>query len=93
MRILSTERVNEEDLDLLRHKVKFNWLRNLEIPSLIADYTYIRLDQGRTVDDMIEGFEKVTTEDVLDVAQKYLPKDLNGKPNYVLLVRDPLKRE
>ena len=49
-----------------------------------------KLDNGLTPESFIEGYDKVTSERVMEVANKYLPDRENG--NYVLYIRDPLKR-
>ena len=66
-----------------------------------ADYNERNSDRGRIIERTIEtgvapeerytSLAAVTPEAVREAAQKYLPEDRDG--NYVLLVRDPLKRE
>ena len=47
------------------------------------------LDEGLTLESFVEGFNSVTPERVIVVANKYLPDE--DSENYVLYIRDPLK--
>ncbi len=65
-----------------------------------ADYNERNSDRGRIIERTLEtgvtpeerytSLAAITPEAVRDAAQKYLPPDREG--NYVLLVRDPLKK-
>ena len=49
------------------------------------------MDEGLTFDDKIEKMREVTSKKIRDVAIKCLPSSREDG-NYVLLLRDPLKK-
>ena len=51
----------------------------------------LRLNDGIAPDNIIDEYEKVTNHRILDVANQYLPDKDSG--NYVLHIRDPLKKD
>lgn len=89
---LRTEPVSQEELNETNLQVRY------QIAALDSNgfgrigYIETFLDQGKTVEDALQRFKAVTPEDVMRCAQKYLPVSRNDN-NYVLLLRDPLKKQ
>lgn len=88
---MKTEKVNKRKIEAVRKKIRYNQIKESESPvgnlAVIESY----LDEGITSEKVLEGFDKVTPESVLEAARKYLPDRVNGK--YILYVEDPFPED
>jgi predicted Zn-dependent peptidase len=82
-------RVDDKKINRIKKLAKYNLAKNFESNEGHIIAIEVKLDKGLTPESFIEGFNKVTPEIVMEVANKYLPDRENGK--YVLYIRDPLK--
>lgn len=89
MNELQTNTLSEEEITYVKDQTEFNMAVMLE-ENLGRIYEIgVKQDYGVDSDFFLKNIQKVTSEDVRNVARKYFPKDRkSGK--YVLLIRDPL---
>jgi len=87
---LQNEDVDYNELERIKRKKQFDVAELLESNTGLLGL--IELDkEGRDYEGIISGINNVDTKDLLDVANKYLPKSRDDE-NYALLLRDPLKK-
>ena len=82
--------IGEETIERIRRIIKYNIAKTNESNEGHVSAIEMKLDEGLVLADILEYQEKVTSERIKDVANKYLPDKKNGK--YVLYIRDPLKK-
>lgn len=91
MRKLRAEGVSGEELARMKKSKRFCVARGLETNENHVVAIYEKWKTGRTLNDILNGYNAVSAEDILRVAREYLPENReNGR--YVLSVRDPFKR-
>ncbi len=87
---MKTQKSNDRSVDRIKRKVKYKIAKNFESNDGHVSAIEAKLDEGLTTDLFIEGFNRVTPDRVIEVANKYLPDRERGK--YILYIRDPLKQ-
>ena len=87
---MKTQRSSDRSVDRIKRMAKYNIAKTFESNDGHISAIEAKLDEGLTPDLFIDGFDRVTSERVMEVANKYLPDRENGK--YVLYVRDPLQK-
>ncbi len=88
LKTLKSERVDEKAISHLRRLAQYKIAETLESNGGHVSAIEAKLDDGLTPEQFIEGYNRVTPDRVLDVANKYLPDKDHG--TYVMVVRDPL---
>jgi len=91
IRKLRTEKISEIEAELGKRKVRFRIARGFDSNSGHLEAVEEKLDNNRTVEEIMEEYNRLTPEIVQDIAFKYLPED-REKGKYVLGIRDPLKK-
>jgi zinc protease len=89
MQKLKSEPVNPEEIERIKRAMKYGTAKQFESNEGHLGEIERRLDYGFTTQRFLENLDGVTPERVVEVANRYLPTR-NG--NYVLLIRDPLKK-
>ncbi len=85
---LKRKGITQEELNEAKRSVKYIILYDFDSNKGYMDIIDRKFWSGDVPEDIVEKFNKVTKEDVREVANKYLP----GKDdNYVLYIEDPLK--
>ncbi len=87
---MRTERVGDGAVGRIKRLIKYRLVKTFESNEGHVNAIEDRLDYNVTPESIIGGYNRVTPERVLEVANKYLPDRETG--NYVLYIRDPLKR-
>jgi len=85
----------EEAIDAVfevKKAIKYVVSHKLETNKGYLDIIEKKLDYKWTPESILSAYEAITPEQLREVAQKYLPED-REKGKYVLLIRDPLKKE
>ncbi|MEK6859506.1 MAG: pitrilysin family protein [Nanoarchaeota archaeon] len=90
MKKLKDERINEDELNHIRKTIKFYFANTFDSNSGHVDAIEEKLDNNRTAEQIIDGFNNVTPERIMETARKYLPSRESGK--YSLVIADPLKK-
>ncbi|MEK6952403.1 MAG: pitrilysin family protein [Nanoarchaeota archaeon] len=90
IRRMKTERVSNATVDRIRRMSKYGLAKTFESNEGHISAIEAKLDERITPESVILGYNLVTPEIVLEVANKYLPDRDLGK--YVLYIRDPLKK-
>lgn len=83
-------RVSEDVLNSTKKSARYGIAEEFESNKGHIDAIGRKLDYGITPTDMQDKFDKVTTKDVQEVANKYLPDKENG--DYLLYIADPLTK-
>ena len=87
---MKTQRPSDTSVDRIKRMAKYNLAKTFESNEGHILAIEAKLDEGLTPELFIEGFDRVTPERVMEVANKYLPDRQSGK--YILYVRDPLQK-
>ncbi|MEK7526446.1 MAG: pitrilysin family protein [Patescibacteria group bacterium] len=87
---MKTERVNDKAVGRIRRMAKYKLAKAFESNEGHISAIEGKLDEGITPESFIKGYDRVTPEKVIEVANKYLPDREKGK--YILYIRDPLKQ-
>ncbi len=87
---MKTEKVSDKSVDRIKRMAKYNLAKTFESNEGHIGAIELKLDEGLTPESFSEGYDRVTADSVIGVANKYLPDREKG--NYVLYIRDPLKR-
>ncbi|MBU4070311.1 MAG: insulinase family protein [Nanoarchaeota archaeon] len=87
---IKTQRVPDKTVDRIKRSAKYNIAKTFESNEGHISAIEMKLDKGFTPEIFMEGYDKVTPERILEVANKYLPDQKKG--NYVLYIGDPLKK-
>jgi len=87
---LRTELVPQEKLEKLKRHSLYQIAIASETNSGHVSSIQLKAEENLTFDDYMENVEKITPEQIREVAQKYFPKNINDS-KYVLMLRDPLK--
>ncbi len=87
---MKTQKQDVKDIDRIKKMSKYNLIKSFESNEGHISIIELKLDEELTPESYIDGFDKVTSEKIMEVANKYLPDRENGK--YVLYIRDPLKQ-
>jgi len=82
-------RLSKKLIEKIRKLAKFGVAKTFESNDGHIHAIEAKLDKGLTPESFIKGFDEVTAEKVVEVANRYLPDREEGK--YILFVRDPLK--
>ncbi len=82
--------VNQEELTRIQRNALYGFTSMLANPEFCVKAIEKKLDYGWTIESYLAKINSVTSEQVLAAANKYLPSK-DGK--YVLLIRDPLKKD
>jgi len=90
MERMKTQRVSDETLTRIKRLVRYNAAKSFESNDGHINIIEEKLDHGITPEDYIEGFNQVTPERVIEVANKYYPDRQKG--NYLTFIRDPLMK-
>ncbi len=91
MRKLKQEKIPEKDGARIKKIIKY---RVAEVLESNGGHLYAineRRDTNRSPEDFFAGYNAVTSEKIIEVANKYLPSSREDG-NYVLLIRDSLKK-
>ncbi|MEK6915257.1 MAG: pitrilysin family protein [Nanoarchaeota archaeon] len=88
---LRTDLVLQDVLERLKRGTRYHLAKTFETNAGHISAIDLRRDKGITPDYVLKQMGRVTPENVREAAIKYLSQDRNG--NYVLLLRDPLKKE
>ncbi|MBI2667603.1 insulinase family protein [Candidatus Woesearchaeota archaeon] len=88
---IKTQKVSSKNVDRVRRSVKYNLANAFESNEGLVSAIELKLDEGLTPKEVIERYDEVSPERVMEVANKYLPDKENGK--YILYIRDPLKKD
>lgn len=86
---IKTQRVPDKTVNRIKRSAKYNLAKAFESNEGHISAIEGKLDEGFTPEIFIEGYNRVTPERILDVANKYLPDQKKG--DYVLYIGDPLK--
>ncbi len=87
---IKTQRTSDKTLDRIKRQVKYDNAKTLESNERHISNIELKLDGNETLESIMEDYNKVTPERILEVANKYLPDKENG--DYVLYIGDPLKK-
>lgn len=87
---MKTERVDERKVERIRRTAKYNLAKAFESNEGHISAIDLKLDEGLTPESFIEGYNGVTPDRILEVANRYLPNKEQG--NYILYIRDPLRK-
>lgn len=87
---IKTQKVPDKTIDRIKRSAKYNIAKTFESNEGHISAIEKKLDEGLTPESYMEGYNGVTPERVLEVANKYLPNQKKG--DYVLYIRDPLKK-
>ena len=90
IRGLKAQRVDNKHIERIRRLAKYDLAKTFDSNGGHVLAIVAKLDDNLTPEAYIEGYDSVTADKVLDVANKYLPDRENGK--YVLFVRNPLEK-
>lgn len=88
---MKTQKIDRKTLERIKRMAKYNLAKAYESNEGHVSAINIKLDEGLTPEYLIKKCNEVTPERVQEVANKYLPNEMDGK--YVLYIRDPLKKE
>jgi predicted Zn-dependent peptidase len=88
---IKTQRVSDKTMERVKRMAKYNLAKAFESNEGHISAIEGKLDEGLTPESYMEGYNAVTPERILEVAKKYLPDQKKG--NYVLCIRDPLKKD
>ncbi len=91
MRKLREEPIDRSEFDSCMRKAKYRVAKKLEANRGRLDIIEYQINFQRPYEWFIDGFEKLTPEKIMEAARKYLPANREDG-NYVLLIRDPLKK-
>ncbi|MBU0760184.1 MAG: insulinase family protein [Nanoarchaeota archaeon] len=83
------ERVSDGSVERIKKSAKYNLAKAFESNEGHISAIEMKLDEGLTPESFIEGYNAVTPERVMEVANKYLPNRSDGK--YLLYIRNPLQ--
>ena len=86
---MKTERVSDNSVERIKKRAKYNLAKTFESNNRRVDAFEAKLDYGETPESFLDGYNRVTPDKVMEVANKYLPDRETGK--YVLYIRDPSK--
>lgn len=87
---MKTERVSDKSVERIKKTSKYILAKAFESNEGHLGAIEVKLDYGLTLETLIEGHNQVTPDNVLEVANNYLPDRETGR--YVLFIRDPLMR-
>lgn len=90
-KIMQKKIVESEDIEKRKKSVIYNYKKRFESNDGIAQLIKTELYTGMTSEKYLEGLNRVSPESIREVANKYLPKT-REEGKYVLLLRDPLKK-
>lgn len=85
---IKTERVSDKSVERIKRMAKYNLTKAFESNEGHMPMIECKLDFGLTPESYIDGYNRITPERVIEMANKYLPDRSNGK--YVLYIRNPL---
>ena len=88
---IKTQKVNDNAIESIKKIAKYDLAKTFESNEGHASEIEHRLDYGLTQEDLFKRYNSVTAEKIMEVANKYLPDKEYGE--YVLYIRDPLKKE
>lgn len=83
--------VSDESLLIEKKRIIYGLAKNFEKNEGHVYAMQLLLDRQTTIPELIEGYNRVTQEDIMRVAQEYLKSPEEGK--YLLSIADPLKKE
>jgi zinc protease len=86
---IKTQRVSDKTVDRIKRCAKYSLAKIFDSNGGYISSIETKLDEGLTPESCMEGYNEVTPEKILEVANKYLPDQKKG--NYVLYIGDPLK--
>ncbi len=87
---IKTQRVSNKIVDRIKRSAKYNLAKTFESNEGHISAIELKLDEGLVPESIIEGYNMITPERILEVANKYLPDQKTG--DYVLYIGDPLKK-
>ncbi len=87
---IKTQRSSDRSVERMKRMAKYAIAETFETNDGHVSAIESKLDEGLTPELVIEGFDRVSPEMVMEAANRYLPNRENG--DYVLYIRDPLKR-
>ena len=87
---MKNQKVDQKTIDKIKRVAKYNLAKAFETNEGHVSAIEGKMDEGLTPDSFLAGYDQVTPERVIEVANRYLPEREAGK--YVLHIRDPLKR-
>ncbi len=87
---IKAHKVPEKTVDRIKRSAKYNLAKAFESNEGHISAIGGKLDEGLTPESYIDGYNAVTPDMVMEVANKYLPNREKG--NYILYIGDPLKR-
>jgi zinc protease len=85
-----SKKCETHELNRIKKKLLFEVSREMETNNGQMREIQMYFDMNETLESYLDKINAVTSKDVLEVANKYLPEK-NG--NYVLLIKDSLKKE
>lgn len=86
---IKTQKIDQKTIDKRKRLAKYGVAELFESNGGHLSAIEIKLDRGDTPDDFLRAVDKMTPEDIMEVANRYLPDRKDGK--YILYIADPLK--
>jgi len=90
IRGLKTQRVDDKHIERMKRIAKYGLVKTFDSNEGHVSAIEAKLDDGLTPEIYMKGYDAVTADRVLEVANKYLLDRENGK--YVLFIRNPLEK-
>lgn len=91
MNLLKNELVPTEELDALKKQNKYDFAKHFESNQGHLSSIQLNINYGITPEHTLKKLNEVTPEAIREAARKYFPTD-RATGNYVLSLRDPLKK-
>ena len=85
---MKAQKVDCNVVERVKRGVKYNLASTLESNYGHTSLIELKLDNNLDLEDLTRGYNKVTPDRVIEVANRYLPDKEEGK--YILFIRDPL---
>ncbi len=87
---MRTQKVDDNVVERVKRSVKYHFASALESNDGHTSAIERRLDDNLNPEDSIHGYNQVTPDRVLEVANRYLPDKDEGK--YILFIKNPLMK-
>ncbi len=88
MQKLKTEKIDEPYMDRIKKLVAYGVAKEVDSNENLLVSLESQLAGGKSPEEKLERYNKVTSDEVLEAAQRYLPDRETGK--YILSIKDPL---